>query len=1211
MKLHNLSNIVFAFLVAGGSAICPALGYGQSAQGTILGHVTDPSGAMVPGATVTLTNEDTHLTQTTKSSGVGDYVFVNITPGTYDVSVERDGFQTSEATGLILNVDATLRQNFAMAVGSQAQQVTVSSDMQMLQTDNASLGTVVGSKLISDLPIIGRDFTNLLKLQAGVTQVQGSSQLYWAQHGLNTDFNSVSVNGARTESVSYLVDGIMDNDQFFSTANNIPTSDSIAEFKVQNGMYGAEYGQGSAQINVAIKSGTLQYHGTAYDYMQNSAFQPHNPYYKYENEVLGEDVSEAKDRLVQNQYGFSLGGPVWIPKIYSKGKTFFFYGYEAGRKRQGTQSSGLVPTTAERSGDFSDWRDSSGNLIPIYDPSTEVNDDPSTRKAFANNQITSALSPIAKNMLALYPTPNVTQPNIAGCAKGGGCVNYIASLEKPLDTDNSTFRIDHNLSDRDQLYFSAILGDQKYVSPSLMPLSGSITSQNNHLLAFNWQRAITPTMFNQFRVGYNQQYWIDGLNSEQVNYGQQLGFANTPSDPNLWALPILTLSGYEGLGNGNGNWHQKENIYQVVDNLKYIHGRHTITLGLDIRRIMLDMTAGYSADGSLGFNGAYSGTNPTTSEASIGVAGSGNAVADLLMGNPTSISGPTPGGSDLFNVRATNWNFFAQDDVRVTPNLTMNFGLRYEIPPSFHSVNNSGLVLDTSNGGSFDWASKANQATVSAISGVNPYLTGYSSNNKLIQNNFTNFSPRIGFAWRPTNLPRMDVRGGYGLFYDLQNQWYSLTSYDDISTYYGSFAYPTSTGYTAAAPTKLDDLWTAGSDASYFQEPYWEAGPQVNWPKNRSPYNQQWSLGTQYAITETLLLDVTYVGAHAVHQPGYWYYNAGRMTGVDDACNTNRSVEEAEESNPSCLTDPNFVPVLDRANFSHIRSNAYAIANIFSSSYNALQVRLDKRYSQGLDLQTNYTYSRALDEVSAINNIVGSTLTAQNNNCISCEWGPAAFDQTQRLVSSGSYELPVGKGKKYSTGRIGNYILGNWELSGIFTVASGNPFTLNNTSDSSLGQDGVRGDLRRPNQVGNPHDAVYGELDTTKYPVAQFKNKIYHWFNPAAYEAGAGNTYGDVRRNSLRGPFFMRGDMTFMKNIPIHDEHVLTYRLEIYNMFSPWHGQTSLAPSSTLNSGNFSSLVTLQTNSAGQYLQEAQQSGMLQNWSSYVRTMQMSLKYRF
>lgn len=1204
-RIHPLLRLSLAVLIL---ITAHAAVLAQNSTGTILGHITDPTGAIVPGADVSVRNIDTNITQTTKTSDVGDYVFVNLHPGQYELSVSASGFKSAQTKDLKLDVDATLRQNFKLELGTAQEQITVQADAQMLQSDNATLGTVIESKLIDSLPIIGRDFTNLLRLQAGATQVKGSSQLYWAQHGVNKDFTSVSVNGARTESVSYLVDGIMDNDQFFSTANNIPNSEAIAEFKVQNGMYGAEYGQGSAQVNVALKGGGNKYHGSVYDYLQNDVFQPHNPLYQYQKDVLGQDVSTKKVPLKQNQYGFALSGPISVPKFYDgRNRSFFFYSYEAARRRESAQGIATVPSEQERTGDFSDWKDASGNLIPIYDPSTQVGDNPATRTAFAGNKITN-LSTIAKNFLAIYPKPNMPKSNMASCV-ALACTNYFTTLSRPTDTDNNTFRVDHTLTDKDHLYFSSILAEQTYRNPSAMPLTGEIKWQKNRLFAFNWERAITPNMFNEFRIGYNWQYWQNSPDSANVDYAKQLGFTNTLTNSNLWQLPVLSLTGFNTLGNGNANWHQKENIYQLVENLKYIHGRHTMTFGFDIRRMLLDMTAAYSSEGSLNFNGAYTGTNPTTSANKPGTAGAGSSVADLLLGNPINLSAPTPGGSDLFNVRATSWNFFAQDDWRITPRLTINAGLRYEIPPAFHSVNGSGVALNLANGGSFSWANKTTAATLQALSGVDPYLTGYTSNDKLVQTNRLNFAPRVGFAYRPLATDRLVVRGGYGIFYDLQNQWYSLTTFDDISTYIGQVSFPTSSGYTNAAPTKLDGLWpTVGNDYSWFQNAYWKMGPQVIWPKNKSPYNQQWTLDTEFAFTPTVMLDLAYVGSHALHQPGYWYYNAGRMPAVDDSCNRYRSAEEASQSQPSCLADPNFVPVLNRANFSHIRSNAYSIANIFSANYNALQARLTQRFSQGLNYQVNYTYSRTLDEVSAINNIEGSQLTLQNNNCTGCDWGPSSSDQTHRFVASGSYQLPVGRGRHWSAGKIGDWVVGGWNVTGDYTVASGNPFTVTNTGDSTLGQDGVRGDLRRPNQVGDPHGQVNGALNTTTYKVAQFKSNLYHWFNPAAYAVGAGNVYGNVTRNSLRGPFYTRGDMTFEKNFPILDRSNLMYRFEIFNLFSTWHSNNP-NPKGTLSDGAFSSLVDLDTDSNGTPLNEALQGGTRHLWTP--RIIQMTLKYTF
>jgi hypothetical protein len=1219
--LQSLLTIVAVLVVSSASL------HAQNSQGTILGHVTDPSGAVVSGATVRVTNVATSVSRTAKTNAVGDYVFVNIPPGNYDVSVEAPGFSSSKASALRLDVEATLRQDFQVQVGAASQEITVTSGSQMVQTDNATNGNVVPSKLIDELPISGRDFTNLLRIQAGATEVQGSSTLYWAQHGLNTDFSSVSINGARTESVSYLVDGVSDNDQYFSTANNIPSSGSIEEFKVQNGLYSAEYGQGSAQVNVAIKSGGNQFHGTVYDYLQNEIFEPTNPFNVWAQDLQGVPIP-PKDALKQNQYGFTLGGPVLIPKLYDgHNRTFFFYSYEAGRRRVSALSKVLVPSLAERNGDFSDWRDASGNLVPIYDPTTETGGNPATRTPFAGNQITSGFSTISHNYLNLYPAPNVPVANMADCAQTNGlgtgaCYNYLTSVSHPYDTDNNTFRVDENLGSRDRFYLTGILGEQKFHNASAMPLTGEIKYQKNRLIGANWEHTITPNMFNQLRFGYNWMKWRNGSDATGgVNYGSTLGFANVPGNPALWGVPDIQLQGFQELGNTNSGWTQKENNYELVDNLKWINGKHALTVGTDIRRYMLFMIAAFGSTGQVSFNGAYTGLNPNLTNTHVyDTPGSGSPVADFLLGNPINVAGPAPGGSDYFDVRATNWNLFVQDDYRVTPKLTLNLGLRYEIPPAYHDIYNSGAQLDPTGGGGFLWANKNTAAQIQQQGGY-PFISGCCADNKLVPTDKRDFAPRIGIAWRPFDTDRFVVRAGYGMFYDLQNQWYSLTTYDNISTYIGSSAfYPTESGTTNTANSPLDTLWKpstvdyfffgAGPNALPSYVPY----PQINWPKNRSPYNQQWTLDTQYALKPNLLLDIGYVGSHSVRQPGYWYYNAATMPAIDDQCDHYRNSQEVQDAgDTTCLSDPNFVGAMSRNHFNNISTHAYAVANLFSASYNALQARLNQRFSHGLQYQLNYTWSRTYDNVSAINNIPTSSLTLQNNNCFTCDYGPASFDQPSRFVASGSYEIPIGKGRWLSFGPA-NWIVGGWDFSGIYTAASGFPETVF-AGLGGYGEDGVRADLRRPNQVSDPNAPVYGQLNTTTYQQALFKSNIFHWFNPAAFAAPAGNQYGDAGRNSVRQPYFMRGDITLAKVFPITERQSFQFRMEIFNVFSLWHSNINGGPNGgggiqgNMTSGNFGSLVGIDHYASGTPLPENLQSGIRQLWNP--RTIQFTAKYSF
>jgi hypothetical protein len=312
-----------------------------------------------------------------------------------------------------------------------------------------------------------------------------------------------------------------------------------------------------------------------------------------------------------------------------------------------------------------------------------------------------------------------------------------------------------------------------------------------------------------------------------------------------------------------------------------------------------------------------------------------------------------------------------------------------------------------------------------------------------------------------------------------------------------------------------------------------------------------------------------------------------------------------------------YVPVQQRVRFPNIGSSAYSLANLFSGNYNSLQVRLNQRLSHGLLYQLNYTWARTFDNVSAINNIPTGSLTLQNNNCFSCDRGPASFDQPSRFVASGSYDLPVGKGRKWSLGPA-NWVLGGWNFAGIYTAASGMPETLFSsaaTSGNGLSEDGVRSDIRRPNQVGNPNAPVFGVLDPTVYPQATFKSNIFHWWNPAAYAAPAGNQYGTVGRNSIRQPYFMRGDITLSKTFPITERQNFQYRLEIFNVFSLWHSNINGGPNGgggiqgNQHSSNFGSLVSYNTDAQGNLLPENEQSGLRQLWNP--RIIQMTAKYTF
>jgi hypothetical protein len=640
-----------------------ALVVGQNSRGTILGHVTDPSGAVVVGANVAVRNVNTGVTNQFATNSAGDYVFVNLIPGTYNLTVEARGFKMEQSQGLVLEVDQTLRQDYHLTVGTANEKVEVTADTQMVQTDNTTVGNVIEQKMIEELPSTGRDITNLLELTGGAANISGGSQVAFAGHGLNNNFAEVSLNGARPESTSFVLDGVTDTDSFFGGIANIPSEFSVQELKIQTGLYSAEYGQGSGQVNIAVKSGTNQWHGQAYEFFQNDALNPRSPLQKQENALNGTDLP-LKLPFKQNQFGGTLGGPVRIPFLYDgHDKTFWFFSYDGGRRSQstGTTQAVTIPTAAERTGDFSDWG------FPIYDPLTTGSvaptpGNPSGRTAFPGNKIpTARINAMGQKLASLYPAPNVSSCSTFLSDPFHPCQNYSIPIHQSINTDNITMRVDQNWGAKDRLFFTGHIRREDSPNPSLLPFSGSTSFTHGELFGLNWEHSFSGNLINTARFGYNHQFFNS---SPETAYGtdlqKQLGFQNTTPLPALFGIPVLNLGGgYKNIGNGNFGISNKHSSFQIVDNVKWIHGKHTFTFGADIRRLREFEQDNYLGIGSLTFNGGYTASDPSSASITSPGPTTGNGVADLLLGNAISLSPPAPLGVDYLHVYGTNRNFFA------------------------------------------------------------------------------------------------------------------------------------------------------------------------------------------------------------------------------------------------------------------------------------------------------------------------------------------------------------------------------------------------------------------------------------------------------------------------------------------------------------------------------------------------------------------------
>lgn len=1232
---HRLPYLITFLLTLTCCAGLPA----QNSRGTILGHVTDSSGGALVGAKVTVRSLGTGVSTEFKTNSAGDYVLVNLVPGTYELTVEAQGFKSGHTTGLVLEVDQTLRQDYQLTVGAVTESVEVTTETQMVQTDNTTLGNVLDQKMIEELPSTGRDITNFLELSAGASNLSGGSQLAWAQHGLNNNFAEVSLNGSRPESTSFVMDGVTDTDTFFGGMANVPTEFSVQEVKIQTGLYSAEYGQGSGQVNVAIKSGTNTWHGQAYDFIQNDAFQPSSPFVK-ESNVLNGTNNPLKTPFKQNQFGGTLGGPVRIPFLYNgTNKTFWFFAYDGGRRSTstGVSSSAQIPSAAERTGDFSDWP------YPIYDPLTTgtapvvpcvinpqtgqpdptIPCNPLGRQPFPGNKIpASRIDPMGQKLMNLYPTPNLS--SCSTFLNNPTCHNYSIPVHNSINADNETMRVDQNWGQRDRLYFTGHIRREDAPNPSILPYTGSTTFTHGEIFGLNWEHLFSPGTVNTATIGYNHQFFSSSPQTAYgVNLQQQLGFQNSPTVPALFGIPPISLSdGYQTIGNGNFGLSDKHRSLQFIDNVKWIHGRHTFTFGFDIRRLREYEADNYLGIGSISFSGGYTASN--NQMAGNPGPNAGNGAADLLLGDAISVGGPAPLGVDLLHVYGINWNFFAQDDIRLTSKLTLNLGLRYEIPPNYHTSDKSGWNFDPANGGSLSWASQSfvdnikSQATAQGLTPYLPYLNCCVSNT-LVPTDKKDFAPRIGLAWRPFTTDRFVVRAGYGIFYDTYMRYYDLVQNFDsnvLQTAFPSTSYVSGTGAETVSPEPaLSQLWLPPvTGAQYFSttqpwNPNAFSSPilnQVLWPYNHNPYNQQWTLDTQFALRPTMLLDVGYVGQHGLREPTYLLFNTATLPKVaGDNCNYLFDASQAPGQGTlgpglgvPCASDPNFQPIDTRVPYPNLPPVMYANANILGSNYNALQVQLRQRYAHGFTYLVSYTWSRTFDELSGIGLVAGNGGFTQDAHNIKADYGPSSFDQPNRLTASGSWDLPVGRGKRYSLGP-GNWVLGDWKVSGIYTLTSGRTFTVYgyNGSGSPFGYD----------QVG-----AYGgwssryRANISGSATSGFTQSPSEWFNTSAFSAPQPGTFGDSGKGLLRGPYFEDLDLAFSKIFPITERQKLEFRTEIFNVGSNWHskndfGASNLIPGNNVGGCNFGAV-------AGIGCYSGISNGALL-WTP--RTLQFSLVYSF
>lgn len=1018
------------------------LAWGQ-ATATIVGRVADPSGAVLTGAKVTARNTATGFERSTQTTQSGDYELplLPIT-GVYNLTVTQDGFQTSELTGITLQVDQRARFDVQLNVGAVSERVTVQESTPIVNTESGSIGQVIGNKKIVDLPLNGRNFTQLASLLPNA--ITGTSGTVGA--------TTVTVSGGRNSKTEFLLDGISINEQLFDGVALRPSVDAIQEFKVQANSFSAEFGRGNAILNATIKGGTNEIHGSVYEFLRNDKFDARNFFLA------------RKAAYRQNQFGTAVGGPI------RKDKDFFFLNYEGLRVRQGRAFNPVVPSAAFRRGDFSSV------ATPVRDPLTG--------EPFPGNIIpANRINPATNYFQQFLPEANTPQ----------GTFSYAAPFSDTQNQGNA--RYDHIFSVKDSLSARYSINHMERFSPGNYPQVGGTTQRNRtQNLAITETHVFSPTIFNELRLGYTRMHNANinqGLGTNHTIASGIRGFEETSL--NFPAFPQLSITGFTGIpGNAFQPLVNPTNMYQIVDNLSWIKGAHTIKIGADLRNFRLASTNSANSRGNFSFTPNYTG----------------QAYADFLTGYPTSGARAFP--RNLFGLSEYRHHFYVQDDWKISSNLTLNVGLRYELNLQPTALDNQSAMFDFENwrwivstmpDGNINLVSQ--QVSRFAFPRFQSQIVKASDvglPNKLLYNRYNDFAPRLGLAWRPFGDNKTVVRLGAGVFY-LLTSGNNIVSAPIINVPFIVDESKQQAVVNGRPTLDVRGFFEPFSANANFTTPLTYA---LN-PRMKTPTMYQWNLAVQRELVKNLSLEVAYVGNKGT------YLERALPQNLPQVSSTDLRPFQSRRPNPAFGT-------------------GFYYDNRENSNYNALEVKLEKRYSQGLSFLVGYSWSKVIDG-SSTDQGGGS---ADNPFNLRTMRGRSDFDTGQRFIASFSAELPFGRGKHFGSdmSRAADMVLGGWQLQGIVTFQGGFPFTPTIASDPANVAFAYG---RRPDVIGT------GKVDSCRQEQC---------FNIADFRVPAPFTIGNAGRNILRGPGINNWDLAIFKNFNFTERVYLQFRAEAFNAFN-------------------------------------------------------------
>jgi hypothetical protein len=1043
----------------------PAL-LAQATFGNLIGTVTDPAGAVITGAKVTITSIDRGTVQTTATNDSGNYIQTHLYPGRYKVEVEAAGFQRYVIEETVISIDRSTRVDAQLTVGQVTEQVLVTDAAPALVTDRAEVSVTMSQEQVEDLPLLNRNLTSLQLL------LPGAQKSPWQHATSENPQGGIQIhnNGQEFGSTNFTIDGMDNNDPVLGIIVVNPSVESVGEFKQTTGNFDAEFAQaGGAVIQVETKSGTNAIHGSLFEFLQNSSFNARNSF----SEPTGPPP------LRWNQFGGSLGGPI------VKNKFFYFGDVQITRRRTGASLLTTVPTAAVRNGDLSAFD------VPIFDPATGTSTG-QNRQRFEGNRIpANRISPQARALLDLLPLPNTGGPNAINN-------NYTTAGSEKFDSEQYNIKADHYVSDNWRYSVRYTLADFDKNSPPAFSIeaggpalaglgfAGQSVTRNQNLIV-NVNHTITNSLLTDIRFGFNR-YKVNVL---PLDYGSNTGQAV--------GIPNVNIEGNEGTSgipsfeiNGNGAFRfgyslavnqcncplqQREQVYQLVNNWTKISGNHTIKWGADVRRAQnIRIPSDRRRNGQFVFQPANTG--------SPDVPGSGLGAATFLLGATSSFERFAPRYLDAEDMQ---WRmfYFIQDRWRVTPKLTLSLGLRWDTWfPNY--TRNAGQ------GSNYDVTTN----TV-MIAGV-----GENTKSGNIDTQWKNLSPRISIAYQLND--KTVIRTGFGRSF-----------FEDIfgsSFNYTTFGYPSLITQQVQPTTVYTPVFGLGDGPPPIAFPEIPANGLLPLPNGISQsyrpsdlsfsYVDAWNFSIERLIAENTTATATYVG------------NVGRN--LRQGIPLNQAIPGPGPLNPRR-------PLFNKFGLTQGITDQ---SNKGSNSYNALQLKVDRRFSAGFSLLASYTWSKT------INNSQGILISNELNR------GLADYDRKHVVSVGHTWQLPFGPGRPFlnDAGGLLKQIVGGWDFTGVTQYQSGLPFSPTLANNSSINAD-----------IGGLRPDILAGVDPYDVPGGQDRNL---WFNPAAYTIPAPFRFGIAGRNSLRGPNLFTADWALHKNFFVGETRSLTLRWEVYNVFN-------------------------------------------------------------